>query len=153
MKLREIISAFAAIEKDLYIDEPAFVEVNAVYPYLPPARDVINTPCFMHQWRPAGEKRHPNGLRQRDYILRVQMLVARIGVDTDYWSEVAAAFDDVIVSAFDEHVKLGDRDTYQRSQGEEEFFQPSAIEWNGVSYVGLQYDYLVTVYETVLVAA
>lgn len=152
MNLREIIAAFAEIEKDLSITEPIELRVKDVYKYLPPARkSAISTPCFMHQWRPAAETRGPNGLRQRDFILRVQMLVGRIGADTHIKSEAAAAFDEAFVTAFDGAVKLRDTRVYQRSAGEEQEFQPMLLEWNGLGYVGLQYDYLVSVHDTVMI--
>ena len=147
--IREAIALFASFEEGLEITEPQHVKIKRVYQFLPPARDIIETPCIMHQFRPITEER-TNDVRKRTYAIRIQLLFAKLGPDTDTWSEVAAAFDDVLVTRLDAHVKLGRGEFYQRlfDFGGQEY-QPTALEWNGIRYVGSQYEYELQVHDVI----
>lgn len=145
--IREVIAAFAAVEDGLEITEPYPEKIRRVYQYLPPAADVLDLPCVMHQYRPISEPRGVNGLRTRVYAIRIDVLLAKHGPQTDVVSEMGAAFDEVIVSAFDENILLGDDNaTYQRlfDFGGNDY-QPTLLLWNDIPYVGLRYEYQATV--------
>lgn len=148
--IRQVIAAFAAIEEGLEITEPYPEKIRRVYQYLPPAADVLDLPCVMHQYRPISEKRGPNDQRTRVYAVRVDVLLEKHGAQTDVVSEMGAAFDEVIVSALDGNVLLAaDNSAYQRlfDFGGNDY-QPTLLEWNGILYVGLRYEYSVTVRDT-----
>lgn len=150
VNIRQIIAAFVTAEEGLSVTEPRPSQVARIYPFLPPARARgLDLPCIMHQYRPMTEQRGPSGYRRRDYAVRIQLLVAKLGVDTDVWSEVAASYDEALVAALDGHVLLGEGTTYQRMLdfgGQE--YQPTLMEWNGVPYVGSQYEYQVQARDT-----
>lgn len=145
--IRDVIDAFAAVEEGLAITEPYAIEISRVYKYLPPAGNALDLPSIMHQYRPLSESRRVNDQRERKYAIRIDLFLAKFGAQTDVASEMAAAFDDVIVSALDGNVLLGgENDTYQRlfDFGGNDY-QPALLEWDGATYVGLRYEYEVTI--------
>lgn len=143
MNLSAIIARFVAIETDLEITEPYPTKINRVYPLLGPAGNkALELPCIMHQYRRTAARRAV-GVRLDDYMIRVQLLVAPIGAETDIKSEIAAAFDEALIEAFDADVMLGNTTAFQRIT-EEQDYQPGIVDWNGVGYVGVQYEYRVS---------
>lgn len=156
--IREVIEAFAVIEEAMAVTEPRAVAIKQVYRYLPPSRDALNTPCIMHQYRVVDESgRGPNSYRRRTYNIRAQFLFEKLpNAETDVWSEVAAAFDEVFITAFDAAVKLNTLadSTHQKlldnAQAE---YMPAVLEWNGISYVGSQYEFEVQIHDTATMAA
>lgn len=148
--IRDVIAAFAAVEEGLEITEPYASKIARVYKYLPPAADMLDLPCVMHQYRPVSESRGPNDQRTRVYAVRIDVFIDKLGAQSDVVSEMGAAFDEVIVSAFDENVLLtAEQTAYQRlfDFGGNEF-QPALMTWNEVPYVGLRYEYEVTIRDT-----
>lgn len=143
MKLREAIAAFVAAEEGLSITEPRAVTIKRVYPFLPPARDELELPLIMHQYRPLSHQRAIGGLRMRRYALNIQILLCTMpNEESDVWSEIAAEFDNALGARLDANVKLGQQETYQRlfDFGGNEY-QPTRLEWNGAAYLGSQYEY------------
>lgn len=153
--IRDVVSAFAAIEEGLSITDPRSVQIKRVYKYLPPSTDALETPCVIHQYRPMEEARRPNENQQRRYAVRIQVLLAKFGPDTDVWSEIAAAFDEKFVNAYDGNILLGASNAAHQRMfdfgGQE--YQPSLLEWNGINYIGLQYEYEVRVQNVVTMGA
>lgn len=148
--IRDVIAAFAAVEEGLEITEPYPEKIRRVYKYLPPAADALDLPCVMHQYRPISETRGPNGQRTRVYAVRIDVLLAKHGAQTDVVSEMGAAFDEVIVSAFDGNVLLtSEQAAHQRlfDFGGNDY-QPTLLYWNDIPYVGLRYEYSVSVRDT-----
>lgn len=148
--IRDVINAFAAVEEGLEVAEPYNVKINRVYKYLPPAADSLDLPCIMHQYRPVDEDRLANDQRVREYAVRMDVLLDKLGAQSDIQSEIGAAFDEVIVSAFDADVLLGDdQASYNRlfDFGGSEY-QPALLDWNGVAYVALRYEWRVIVRDT-----
>lgn len=143
MNLREVIAAFCEVERGISISEPFEERIKVAYPFLPAANQALDTPCTMHQYRRLTAARGPNGLRRDAWMIRTQMLVARSNVDPQIWSEAAAAFDQVLIEAFDAHVLLGSFSAFQRITDEQAEYQPGLIDWNGIGFIGCQYDYRV----------
>lgn len=154
--IREVITALAAMEEGLAIVSPYAKTLQRVYPYLPPSSDELDLPCTLHQYRLASEERGPNGYRARTYHIRIQFLFQKVPTETDVWSEIAAAFDEVFITAMDAHVKLNTLATssYQRllNEGSQEYM-PAIGEFNGIRYVASQYEYEVQIHDTASFAA
>jgi hypothetical protein len=147
MKLPEILEAFMRVEAGLEVSEPAPVALKRTYPLLPPASAALETPCIMHQYRRVKGERIV-GARISEFDIRVQLLVAPAsGPDVDVKSQVAAAFDEEIVAAFDNNVLLDSTTAFQRIVEEQRDWQPAVFEWNGVGYIGCEYLYRVTSHE------
>lgn len=145
--IRDVISAFAALEDGLEISEPYPEKIRRVYKYLPPAADMLDLPCVMHQYRPISEERRVNNQRERVYAVRIDVFLAKHGAQTDVWSEMAAAFDEALITAYDGNVLLtADETAHQRlfDFGGNDY-QPTLLLWNEVPYVGLRYEYQVTI--------
>lgn len=155
--IREVIAALVVMEEALpSITSPREARIKRVYPYLPPSNNAIETPCIMHQYRLVSEQRRVNEQRYRTYHVRIQFLFAAMPTDTDVWSEVAAAFDEVFITAMDAHVKLNTLATsvYQRHLNEgSQDYMPAVGEWNGNPYVASQYEYEVQIHDTATMAA
>lgn len=149
--IRDVIDAFAALEATLEISEPYPAKIERVYKYLPPAIDVLDLPCIMHQYRPVSEARRLNAVRERVYAIRIDVFLSKFPDEqSDIISEMGAAFDEAIVSAFDADVLMTTANaTYQRLYdfgGND--YQPALMEWNGASYIGLRYEYEATIRDT-----
>lgn len=150
MNLREIIDAFVAVETGLEITDPYPTSIKRIYRFLAPGGNAIETPCFMHQYRRLSGSRIV-GSRMSDFMIRVYLLIGPVEVEADRKSDICAAFDEVIIDAFDHDVMLGSTSAFQRITDEQTDLQPTPIDWlgNGRSYVGCWWDYKVTAHTNV----
>lgn len=148
MNLREIIDAFVAAEAGLEVTTPYPERIKRVYPFLAP--NAPEVPCFMHQYRRLSGARIV-GSRMSDFMVRVYLLVGPVLVEPHIKSQVCAAFDEVVIEAFDHDVMLGGSSAFQRITDEQSDYLPAPIDWlgNGQSYVGCWWDYKVTAHENV----
>lgn len=117
MNIRAALDRIVAIEAGLMIAEPFLISVKRAFKYVPKAsQSVTEYPVFYNVWTFVGEKRASN-LRTQLYTVNMQLLAAPIEPDQDIAADIASAFHDALVNAFDGDVTLNGTVTRQELRG------------------------------------
>jgi len=133
MNIRRVMDRIVQLQGDLAIEEPTSMRIAKAYKYVPPMRVAApSTPCFMNTWTMVGETRR-SVVREQMYIVHMQLLVA--DADQDRAADIASAFHEQLVNAFDKDVTLLATCTRQALRGAD----PTLVllERAGRAYIGL----------------
>lgn len=138
MDIRSVITAVAALQAAISISSPAALTVAKVWPYFPPQSIAIaDSPVFLNEWVFNREDRTTNGLRQQYYTNHMQLFV--YDADSDSAADIATAFMDAIVTAFDAHETLSGTAFRSKLRGSGGGNRPAIFPaiWDGVTFIGL----------------
>lgn len=140
-KLREAIDRISAIEAEIEVTDPKFPsKIARVYPYWADADEAVELPCVFHSWAFVSEKRLPNAQRQITWAVRSQMLIAPSTAERALNSELATAFAEAYIDAFDKKIQLGGMTgTIQNLRPNDGVWQPGILSWGNAPYVGLDF--------------
>lgn len=150
MNLQEVITELAAIEAGVTFNSGivgAPTSIARVYPFFPKtAKFAVDLPCFMNRWTLIGVNRRANNQRRLSYIVRPQALVGKAEGESDVHAQVATAIHDAFMTAIDANLGLGTAAGWLReTRGEDETL--ALLEFNGLGYVGLAYEFEVDLYD------
>lgn len=141
VNLREVINRISAIEETIEVTDPRFpMKIAKVYPYWADADEAVELPCVFHSWAFVSERRLPNEQRQIRWAVRSQMLIAPAAAERALNSELATAFAEAYIDAFDRHVQLQNlTGTIQNLRPNDGVWQPGILTWGSTPYVGLDW--------------
>lgn len=144
MNLLQAIDKLAQIEGDVTFDSGialAPTTIARVYPLTPKTgKFAVDLPCFMNSWSLTDVSRYVNSQRKSRYVLRAQCLVGKVEGDTSLNARVATAIHDAFITALDAELGFGVGVTFLReTRGETDTL--AVLEWNGLGYVGLSYEF------------
>lgn len=140
MNIRDVITAVAGYQSAIAITSPLALTVAKVWPYFPPQSVAIaDSPAFINEWIFDHEDRITNGVRSQYYTDHMQLLV--YDADSNVAADIATAFMEKIVDAFDAHERLGGNTVAFRTKlrGSGGGTRPTlfTVTWAGFTFVGL----------------
>lgn len=135
MDIGSALKMVAEVEKTVRIEEPVELQVQDAFPFTPYGTRELSLPSVINRWRYVEQNRN-TGMRY--YTVWPQVYVAKTGEGLEAQQEIAAAFHEAFLDAFDGAVMLHGEAALQNIRGTEgETF--IELSWNDVKYIGLEY--------------
>lgn len=147
--IRDVHTALATLVEGLSITDPVTLAMGAVWPYVPPARQVIIPPAAVITHNLTNCEFGTNGTVIHKYDMHVQLFAAEAAAVLDEGADVANAFLDELITAISAQITLGGAvQVVQNVRGAGGAGTLVLLTWGTKTFVGLDVVIPITLLDT-----